>query len=249
MPYDRYIIKGVIVMTTDEMQENFLKQQEEMMQNISLCDSFSIGEIRTIAGVDLAYWQTEGEEYAVCCIVIIDMDTHEVIEKKQFSGRIEVPYMPGFLAFRELPLILKTVQMLENAPDLYVFDGNGYLHPRHMGIATHASFHLNKPTIGIAKTYFRVDKKTDYTEPENEAGSFTDIVIGGEVYGRALRTHKNVKPIFISAGNFICLDTACDIAMKLTDKESHIPIPTRLADLETHLAREALRNPGSAVLP
>ena len=147
-------------MTTDEMQENFLKQQEEMMQNISLCDSFSIGEIRTIAGVDLAYWQTEGEEYAVCCIVIIDMDTHEVIEKKQFSGRIEVPYMPGFLAFRELPLILKTVQMLENAPDLYVFDGNGYLHPRHMGIATHASFHLNKPTIGIAKTYFRVDKKT-----------------------------------------------------------------------------------------
>lgn len=231
-------------MTTDEMQENFLKQQEEMMQNISLCDSFSIGEIRTIAGVDLAYWQTEGEEYAVCCIVIIDMDTHEVIEKKQFSGRIEVPYMPGFLAFRELPLILKTVQMLENAPDLYVFDGNGYLHPRHMGIATHASFHLNKPTIGIAKTYFRVDKKTDYTEPENEAGSFTDIVIGGEVYGRALRTHKNVKPIFISAGNFICLDTACDIAMKLTDKESHIPIPTRLADLETHLAREALRNPG-----
>ena len=244
MPYDRYIIKGVIVMTTDEMQENFLEQQEEMMQNISLCDSFSIGEIRTIAGVDLAYWQTEGEEYAVCCIVIIDMDTHEVIEKKQFSGRIEVPYMPGFLAFRELPLILKTVQMLENAPDLYVFDGNGYLHPRHMGIATHASFHLNKPTIGIAKTYFRVDKKTDYTEPENEAGSFTDIVIGGEVYGRALRTHKNVKPIFISAGNFICLDTACDIAMKLTDKESHIPIPTRLADLETHLAREALRNPG-----
>ena len=233
-------------MTTDEMQENFLKQQEEMMQNISLCDSFSIGEIRTIAGVDLAYWQTEGEEYAVCCIVIIDMDTHEVIDKKQFSGRIEVPYMPGFLAFRELPLILKTVQMLENAPDLYVFDGNGYLHPRHMGIATHASFHLNKPTIGIAKTYFRVDKKTDYTEPENEAGSFTDIVIGGEVYGRALRTHKNVKPIFISAGNFICLDTACDIAMKLTDKESHIPIPTRLADLETHLAREALRNPGSA---
>lgn len=229
-------------MTTDEMQEKFLKQQEEMMQNISLCDSFKIQEIKTIAGVDLAYWQSEGEEYAVCCIVVIDMDTHEVIEKKQFSGKIEVPYMPGFLAFRELPLVLKTVQMLEISPDLYVFDGNGYLHPRHMGIATHASFHLNKPTIGIAKTYFRVDKKTDYIEPENEAGSFTDIVIGGEVYGRALRTHKNVKPVFISVGNFISLDTACDIAMKLTDKESHIPIPTRLADLETHCAREALRN-------
>ena len=74
------------------MQEKFLKQQEEMMQNISLCDSFKIQEIKTIAGVDLAYWQSEGEEYAVCCIVVIDMDTHEVIEKKQFSGKIEVPY-------------------------------------------------------------------------------------------------------------------------------------------------------------
>lgn len=83
--------------------------------------------------------------------------------------------------------------------------------------------------------------KTDYTEPENEAGSFTDIVIDGEVYGRALRTHKDVKPIFISIGNFVSLDTACTFAMKLTDKESHIPITTRLADLETHIAREAER--------
>ena len=67
--------------------------------------------------------------------------------------------MPGFLAFRELPLILKTAKLLETRPDIYIFDGNGYLHPRHMGIATHASFYLNKPTIGIAKTYLRADKK------------------------------------------------------------------------------------------
>ena len=150
--------------------------------------------------------------------------------------------MPGFLAFRELSLVLKTAELLENTPDIYMFDGNGYLHPRHMGIATHASFYLNKPTIGIAKTYFRVDKKTDYTEPENEVSSYTDIVINGEVYGRALRTHKNVKPIFISIGNFISLDTACTFALNLIDKDSHIPIPTRLSDLETHIVRENERN-------
>ena len=150
--------------------------------------------------------------------------------------------MPGFLAFRELPLILKTTELLESSPDLFIFDGNGYLHPRHMGIATHASFYLNKPTVGIAKTYFRADKKTDYTEPENEAGSYTDIVINGEIYGRALRTHKNVKPVFVSVGNCISLDTACALAMQLTDRESHIPIPTRLADLETHIEREAEMN-------
>lgn len=226
-------------MSAIEMQEKFLKKQNELRDKIITYDNYDKNSLRLVAGVDLAYWKKGDNEYAVCCIVVIDIDTHEVIEKKHFSGRIEVPYLPGFLAFRELPLILETAKLLENVPDIYIFDGNGYFHPRHMGIATHSSFYLNKPTIGIAKTYFRVDKKTDYTEPDNEAGSFTDIIIDGEVYGRALRTHKDVKPVFISIGNNISLDTACSLALKLTDKESHIPIPTRFADLETHIEREA----------
>lgn len=229
-------------MTVSEMQAEFLRQQNELRGRIEPVDRFAIGSVRLVAGVDLAYWNSGDAEYAVCCIVIIDAETKEVLEKQHCSGKIEVPYMPGFLAFRELPLILKTVGMLRSDPDLFVFDGNGYLHPRHMGIATHASFSLQKPTVGIAKTYFRVDQKTDYTEPENEAGSYTDIVIDGEVYGRALRTQKDVRPVFVSVGNFISLDTACTLAMKLTDRESHIPIPTRLADLETHIEREAERN-------
>ena len=225
-------------MDINEMQEKFLKQQNELRSRINENDTFEMGDIRLIAGVDLAYWKdNDGNEQAVCCIVVIDRETHEVVEKKHFSGRIEVPYMPGFLAFREMPLVMKTAELLESSSDLFVFDGNGCLHPRNMGIATHASFYLNKPTIGIAKTYFRVDKETDYTEPGNEAGSYTDIVINGKVYGRALRTHTGVKPVFVSVGNGISLDTSCRIAMELTDKESHIPIPTRLADLETHTMR------------
>ena len=212
--------------------------QNELKKGISLCDSFEVSALKTVAGVDLAYWKEDDGEYAVCCIVVIDIVTHKVIEKKHFRGRIEVPYMPGFLAFRELPLVLKTVELLETKPDIYVFDGNGYLHPRHMGIATHASFYLDKPTFGVAKSYFRVDKRTDYIEPENEAGSFTDIVIDGEVYGRALRTHRNVRPIFVSVGNHISLETACQLALMLTDQDSHVPVPTRLADLETHVERE-----------
>ncbi|WP_294478766.1 endonuclease V [uncultured Ruminococcus sp.] len=227
----------------EQMQEKFRAVQEELGGKISCTDSFDINSIKTVAGIDLAYWKDENDkEQAVCCIVVIDYKTHEVIEKKHFGGKIDVPYMPGFLAFRELPLILETVKLLENIPDIYVFDGNGYLHPRHMGIASHASFYLERPTFGIAKTYFRADKKTDYTEPSPESGSFTDIVIGGEVYGRALRTHTGVRPVFVSVGNNISLDTACNIALELTDKESHIPIPTRLADLETHVMREKLRS-------
>lgn len=220
-------------------EEEFEAIQNELKSRISLEDSFDYNGLRTVAGVDLAYWQKNGDEFAVCCIVVIDRLSRKVIGSRHFSGKIEVPYMPGFLAFRELPLVMKTAELLENVPDLFVFDGNGYLHPRHMGIATHASFYLNRPTVGIAKTYFRADRKTDYTEPDAEAGSFTDIVIGGEVYGRALRTHRGVKPVFVSVGNGISLDTACRLALELTDRESRVPIPTRLADLETHRAREA----------
>ena len=228
-------------MEINEMQEDFLKQQNELRDRITVADSLDVDSLKLIAGVDLAYWQNGDEEYAVCCIVVVDYMTHEIIEKKHYSGKIEVPYMPGFLAFRELPLVQKTVELLENEPDIYMFDGNGYLHPRNMGIATHASFYLNKPTIGVAKTYFRVDNKTDYIEPEKTAGSFTDIIINEQVYGRVLRTHSDVKPVFVSVGNNISLDTATKITMALVEKESHIPVPTRYADLETHIERESLR--------
>ena len=89
-------------------EEEYTAIQNELREKISLSDSFFMDYITTIAGVDLAYWAENGEEWAVCCIVVIDRSTHKIIEKKHFSGKIEVPYIPGFLAFRELPLVLKT---------------------------------------------------------------------------------------------------------------------------------------------
>ncbi len=220
-----------------DREQEFLEIQNNLREKIVLRDSFEKSEIRTVAGVDLAYWTDEnGSERAVCCIVVLDYKTHEVIEKKQYSDVITVPYVAGFLAFRELPLVLKTAQMLENSPDLYMFDGNGYLHPRHMGIATHASIVLKKPSIGVAKTYYKV-RNTDYRQPENFSGAFTDIIIDGEVYGRALRTIENVKPVFVSVGSGISIETATETVLDFVDSGSHIPIPTRLADLETHVAR------------
>ena len=228
-------------METSEMQEKFIKRQNELIGRINLKDAFNIDTVKLIAGVDLAYWvNNDRQEYAVCCIVIIDKATHKLIETRSYSEKIEVPYMPGFLAFRELPLVIKTAELLENKPDLYMFDGNGYLHPRHMGIATHASFYLDAPTIGVAKTYFRVEKGLDYTEPNISAGSYTDIELNGEVYGRVLRTHNGVKPVFVSVGNNISLDTAVKITLDMIDEESRIPIPTRLADLETRKMRAVL---------
>lgn len=227
----------------DVLQQNFINIQNSLCTKISCNNIFVKSDIKTIAGVDLAYWKNENnDEYAVCCIVVIDFITHNIIEKQQYSDKVNVPYMAGFLAFREIPFILKTVEKLNVKPDIFMFDGNGYLHPRHMGIATHASFYLKIPTIGIAKSYYRIQKDLSYKEPDNNIGSFSDIIFNNEVYGRALRTQKDVKPVFLSIGNYISLNTATKITLELIGKESHIPIPTRLADLETHCARIKLQS-------
>ena len=219
------------------LENTFITKQNELLSKIELTNQVDIGKLRYLAGVDLAYWKEHNTEYAVCCIVVIDFHTMEIVEKKCYKGMIKVPYIPGCLAFREIELVLKTAQLLEHTIELYVFDGNGYLHPRHMGLATHAGILLDKPSIGVAKSYFKIEN-VDYKEPDNEDFAFEDIVINNELYGRVVRTHKKVKPIFLSIGNMVDIDTAMDVIKTLTTKESHIPIPTRYADIMTHEMRK-----------
>lgn len=218
-------------------EEECIEIQKNLSKKIIMNLQSDIKNMSKVAGVDLAYWKKDEDEYGVCCIVVLDISTKEVIESVYHIGKIDFPYIPGCLAFRELPLVLKTVEKLKSNPDIYIFDGNGYLHPRHMGIATHASIYLKKPTIGVAKSYYKI-KDVDFIIPDNYEGAYTNIVIDNEIYGKVLRTHKNVKPIFISIGNYIDLETATKIIRSLVGKESHIPIPTRLADLETHKMRK-----------
>ena len=218
----------------EELIKNFAEQQMALMKQIELVPYNN--QITLISGVDLAYWSDGDIEYAVCCIVTIDFNTKEVVEKKHHFGQIVLPYVAGYLSFRELPLILETYNLLEKKPDIVIFDGNGYLHYRHMGIATHASFYLNCPTIGVAKSYLKIEN-VDYIMPNNNAGDYTDIIINNEIYGRALRTHSNVKPIFVSAGNKIDLDSSTRIILALIAPNSYQPIPVRLADIETRKLR------------
>ena len=189
------------------LEEKLNTIQSTLRTKIDLKNKFQLDEINLVAGVDIAYWSDHDVDYGVCCIEVLHFLTKEIVEQVEYVGKIKFPYISGYLAFRELPLILKTVKKLKTNPDLYMFDGNGYLHSRHMGIATHASFYLEKPTIGVAKTYLKIGN-VDFNMPENKIGAYTDIVIDGEVYGRTLRTREDVKPIFVSCGNWIDLDTA-----------------------------------------
>ena len=128
------------------------------------------------------YWAESDKEYGLACLEVIDRENLQVVEEVSFHNEITVPYLPGFLAFRELPLILNAVKLLKTKPDLYMFDGNGYLHLRHMGIATHASFFVGKPTIGVAKNYYHIEG-VEFVLPDNYEGAGTEIGKNSEIYG------------------------------------------------------------------
>ncbi|OOB78548.1 MAG: endonuclease V [Epulopiscium sp. Nele67-Bin001] len=220
---------------------DFTTQQLQLQSQINITNQFE--QIKYIAGVDVSYFYDENFniELAICAIVVVDYETKKEVETVVYSDIITVPYIPGYLSFRELPIFLQTNELLTSSVDAYMFDGNGYLHPRNMGIATHAGIVLKKPTIGVAKNYHKIFD-INFVPPDNVKGAYSNIVINNKVYGCALRTHSNVKPIFVSAGNFIDLETSCSIVMELVTNESRIPLPTRLAHIEANriarIARE-----------
>jgi deoxyribonuclease V len=232
-------VRSIEKIKIDCLLKQFADAQIKLANQINLENRISMEEIKLVSGIDLTYWNNGGKEYAVCCIVTVSYKTREVVEMQHLSGEITVPYVAGYLSFRELPLIIETYKLLKNEPDIILFDGNGYLHYRNMGIATHASFHLDKPTIGVAKSYLKIEN-AEYVMPEDKNGSFTDIVINDKVYGRALRTHTGVRPIFVSCGNWVDLDTATQLVLSLVDKESRLPTVIREADIETRKQRSKL---------
>lgn len=224
-------------------ERQMIERQNQLRERIVPHNQFDEAAVETVAGVDIAYWQHGEREYGVCCIAVVDICSGHVVEDCHFSGVIEVPYIPGLLAFREVPLVLGAVERLRARPDIYMFDGNGILHSRRMGLATQAGILLGVPSIGVAKSYYRVGGAA-HEMPRTAAGSHTDIMLEGEVCGRVLRTHDGVKPVFLSVGTGIDLDTATRLTLRLVGRESHIPAPTRLADLATHEQRARLRAEG-----
>ncbi|CAM4417782.1 endonuclease V [Nocardia ninae] len=187
------------------------------------------GEFGTIAGLDSAYAET-GEVAAA--VVVLRANTLETIESAVAHGTSNFPYHPGLLAFRELPTTMRALAQLDAAPDLLVCDAQGLAHPRRFGLACHLGVLTGIPTIGVAKSVWG-----DYREPGPERGARTDITIDGEVVGSALRTRTDVKPVFVSVGHRIDLDTACAQVLALTPRY-RLPETTRRAD---SLCRAELR--------
>ncbi|MCO8269440.1 endonuclease V [Actinoplanes sp. TRM 88003] len=183
----------------------------------------------TVVGLDVTY----GEQRAVAAAVVVDVATLTVVEVATHGGEASFPYVPGLLAFREVPLLLAAIERLSTPPSLLMCDGYGLAHPRRFGLACHLGVLLDVPSFGVAKTAF-VGTSTD---PGPARGQTSDLVDADEVVGRVVRTQTGVKPVFVSPGHRIGLDDCTDLTVRLSG-HYRIPEPTRQADI---LSRSALR--------
>jgi deoxyribonuclease V len=179
---------------------------------------------RFIAGVDISVKRELG--VATGAVVVLEYPELRLVETKIVSGELDFPYVPGLLSFRESPLTLAACERLAIAPDLILVDGQGIAHPRRMGLASHLGLFLDTPTIGCAKSLLC----GNYEAPGIEPGSYTDVVDNGEVIAAALRTRQGVKPVYVSIGHKVDLQTAIQWVLECR-RGYRLPEPTRLAHL------------------
>ena len=186
--------------------------------------SSEVGAPRFIAGVDIS--ADRGQGVASGAVVVLSYPELGVVEVKVVDDKLNLPYIPGLLSFREAPLILAACQKLTVTPGLILVDGQGIAHPRRMGLASHIGLWLNLPTIGCAKSLLCGTHQVPGAEP----GSYAEVIDNGEIIGAALRTKLGVKPIYVSIGHKIDLPTAIYWVMNCC-RGYRLPEPTRLAHL------------------
>ncbi|MFB6768481.1 MULTISPECIES: endonuclease V [unclassified Streptomyces] len=185
----------------------------------------------TVTGVDVAY--DDERDVVAAAAVVLDAATLAVVAEATAVGRISFPYVPGLLAFREIPTVRAALDALPCSPGLIVCDGYGLAHPRRFGLASHLGVLTGLPTIGVAKNPFTFT----YDEPAARRGSTSPLLAGAEEVGRAVRTRDGVKPVFVSVGHRVSLGNACAHTLALAPA-FRLPETTRRADA---LCRAALR--------
>ncbi|MFC7247333.1 endonuclease V [Catellatospora aurea] len=179
--------------------------------------------VRTAAGLDVSYDGETGR--AVAAVVVLDLATLTVVEAVTAAGEVSFPYVPGLLAFRELPVLVDALERLTVTPDVLVCDGYGMAHPRRFGLACHVGVLTGLPAFGVAKTPFT----SAHAEPGPGRGDWSPLTEDGEVLGRVLRTQPKVKPVFVSVGHRVDLDTATALTLALSPR-FRLPETTRHAD-------------------
>ncbi len=190
---------------------------------------------KTVGGVDVSVSIRSCHGWAG--VVVLSFPDLEVVEESWAEGKIDFPYIPGLLSFREIPLILDALKDLSAEPDVFLCDGQGIAHPRRMGLASHLGVLLGKPTIGCAKSRL----VGHYHEVGPMKGDYSLLTDKGETIGAALRTRSGTKPIFVSPGYGLSIRKAIDVALCCCMKY-RIPEPIRAAHRLVNQLRRAQKD-------
>lgn len=196
--------------------------QNTLRARVRLIDDFE--PLRTIAGVDVGYDLERNLTKAV--IAVMDYETLTLERSVIAYADTDFPYISGFLAFREIPAILKALECLPTPPDLLMVDGQGVSHPRRLGIAAHLGVVTGLPAIGVAKSRLCGRHETLSPAPLSQ----TPLVDKGEIVGTVLQSKARCNPLYISAGHRVSHETALAITLHCL-KGYRLPEPTRIADL------------------
>ncbi|HHL40463.1 MAG TPA: endonuclease V [Deltaproteobacteria bacterium] len=186
---------------------------------------------RLVAGADAAYSRSGGMVFAA--VTVHAFPSLELVERRCAARPALFPYVPGLLTFREGPALVDAFGLVACAPDVVIFDGQGILHPRRMGVAAHMGVLLGVPTVGCAKSLLcgRCD------EPGTARGAWTAVTGGGERLGACLRTREGVRPVYVSPGFGLGLEAAVETVLSCTTRY-RLPEPVRSAHRFAALAKE-----------
>jgi deoxyribonuclease V len=196
--------------------------QCSLKTSVSVKDDFS--EIEKVAGVEVGY----KNDRAAAAVVVFSFPELEVLEQQVTESPICFPYIPGLLSFREIPPLVKTLERLVTPPDLIIADGQGTAHPLRMGFASHLGILTGIPTIGCARSRLT----GTFRAPGLKKGAYSYLYDKDKIIGAVVRTRDGVKPVFVSPGHKISLETAVEYILKCSCKY-RLPEPIRSAHILT----------------
>lgn len=198
-------------------------KQLELASEVVREDRLDIDPPRLIAGADVGFEQ--GGDVTRAAIVLLTWPNLALVEYQIARIPTQMPYIPGFLSFREYPALLQAWGQLSQKPDLIFVDGHGISHPRRLGVASHFGLLVDTPTIGVAKKRLcgKFDGLTD------EPGSAVPLIDKGEQLAWVWRSKKRCNPLFISTGHRVSIDSALAWVQRCM-KGYRLPEPTRWAD-------------------
>ncbi len=181
-----------------------------------------IGAVNHVAGVDVGF--EEGGKVTRAAVAVLSFPELELVDSVLAREPTRFPYVPGLLSFREAPAVLQAFARVRVMPDLLLYDGQGIAHPRRIGIASHVGLLLDLPSIGVAKTRLT----GEHGPVPEDKGSWTPLTDGEETIGAVLRTRVKVKPLFVSIGYRVSLETALHYVMACVTRY-RLPETTRWA--------------------